>query len=643
MAQTGVNVKMGVSGVSQFKQDINTVKESMKTLDKQLELVEKQYKATGDKEAYMREKAELLHTKLEQQKTIVKDAEAALKSMNENGVSKASRAYQAMQRELLSAKGSMIDTQTQIEGLGSAAQSAGTDAENLNTDLKNIGKGVGWQSVTTGIKDIADQLENAAKAAINLGKRILESAKGSTGFADEVKTIVDQYSDMGLTAKSYQQMRNVERFVDTPVEAILTAKQRMQKALTTDKGKETLEETLGINLGSQNAEDLFWEIGDALMGMGEAFDKEGAAQTMFGRSWRELLPLFKTGREEYNKMLEEQNVLTDEQIEKLGKADDTIQKFELEIENLKNKFWAENADKITELLNWLIDNEDKVVATLGAIAAAFAAIKIGEFALNLQKVIHGFGLIAGGGGGTSAASAASSATASGGTKAGLATVAKNALATSPLWAPFVLGAMDTHREAEEFRKVEAQLKEYSEEGAEFAKSHEGQAGMDAWQALYAYTHTTGELKTGAAGGAFELMDEFSKSWHDWLDNDAENEFFDSLIERMSLEEYDAMIDAMNKWDKGGGFESDEEEEAYFGTLRRALELIEEEMNENRGDADNSTSEMAEAAKGMKGIPDKTAAAVKQALNGTRVVINGSELSAVVGQVMAGIIAQYETI
>ena len=69
MAQTGVNVKMGVSGVSQFKQDINTVKESMKTLDKQLELVEKQYKATGDKEAYMREKAELLHTKLEQQKT----------------------------------------------------------------------------------------------------------------------------------------------------------------------------------------------------------------------------------------------------------------------------------------------------------------------------------------------------------------------------------------------------------------------------------------------------------------------------------------------------------------------------------------------------------------------------------------------
>ena len=102
---SGVNVKMGVTGIADFKRDINTAKESLKTLDEQLKLCEKQFKATGDKEAYMREKSELLKVKLEEQKAIVEEAEAALKTMSDNGVSKASRAFQGMQRQLLSAKG----------------------------------------------------------------------------------------------------------------------------------------------------------------------------------------------------------------------------------------------------------------------------------------------------------------------------------------------------------------------------------------------------------------------------------------------------------------------------------------------------------------------------------------------------------
>ena len=66
----GVNVKMGVSGVAQFKQSINQAKQNMKTLDAQLALTEKQYKATGDAETYMQQKTEQLKAKLEEQKAI---------------------------------------------------------------------------------------------------------------------------------------------------------------------------------------------------------------------------------------------------------------------------------------------------------------------------------------------------------------------------------------------------------------------------------------------------------------------------------------------------------------------------------------------------------------------------------------------
>ena len=102
---TGVNVKMGVSGVSQFKNNMNQAKQAVKTLDAQLALSEKQFKASGDAEGYMTEKTELLKAKLEQQKKVADNAQKALDDMTKNGVDRASKAYQDMYRSLLQAKG----------------------------------------------------------------------------------------------------------------------------------------------------------------------------------------------------------------------------------------------------------------------------------------------------------------------------------------------------------------------------------------------------------------------------------------------------------------------------------------------------------------------------------------------------------
>ena len=77
----GVNVKMGVSGVAQFKQSMKQAQQSVKTLDAELKLNEKQFKATGDAEAYLEQKAELLKKKLEEQKSAVSNAEKALDEM----------------------------------------------------------------------------------------------------------------------------------------------------------------------------------------------------------------------------------------------------------------------------------------------------------------------------------------------------------------------------------------------------------------------------------------------------------------------------------------------------------------------------------------------------------------------------------
>ena len=378
----GVSVQMGVSGVSAFKKGINESKAAVKTFDEALKMNEAQLKATGDAEVYLENKSKILAQQMKAQQQVVKQAEAALEAMKRNGVSASSTEFQRMQQQVMQARSKLMEISASMKG-------AEGNARDLGTEVGKIGKGVAWDNVAEGIGKITSQLESGARAAINFGKRLINSAKGSTGLADEILTTVAQYEDMGLTADSYQRMTKVAEFIDTPVDAILTARSRMNKALAGDKGKKSLEEVLGISLEGQTSADLFWETGEALMSLGESFDKESAAQTLFGRSWRELRPLFKTGREEYERMLSEQTVLTDEQIDKLGKADDAIKSVEQEIQQLKAQFWAESADTITDVLGWVVENKDPVVAALGAIGIAFGGLKITEMAANIGKVVSG--------------------------------------------------------------------------------------------------------------------------------------------------------------------------------------------------------------------------------------------------------------
>ena len=378
---SGVNVKMGVTGVAQFKADINTAKQSLKTLDEQLTLTEKEYKATGDAEAYMQRKTEQLQAKLETQQRICNDAEKALEQMRSNGVDMSSKAFQEMLRTMTKAKGEMIDTQAELQNIGSSANEARDGAEKMNSELKNIGTGVSWDNVTKGLGDIISKLENGARAAINFGKKVADSAMGSTGWADDILHLAQVY---GTDAETIQKMKNVSEFIETDLETIMNAQSRLAK------NKDSLPELLGFSADGMTVEQAFWKAGEAIQGMTDEFQKEEAAQKVFGRGWKELIPLFSAGQEEYNRQLAETDVLTNAQVEALGKADDSFKQIQQQVELMKNQFWAENADKITELLQWIIDNKEGVVAAIGAIGVAFGGLKLAEMALNVAKVVDGF-------------------------------------------------------------------------------------------------------------------------------------------------------------------------------------------------------------------------------------------------------------
>ena len=608
---SGVNVKMGVSGVSQFKQDINAVKQSLKTMDAQLSLTEKEFKETGDAEKYLQDKATELNAKLQMQKSILSNAEKALANMNKNGVDKSSKSFQDMQREVLKAKSAMIDTKAEIAQLGTNAGDAADKTDLMNTQLKNIGKGVAFENVTSGLKDIINKLENGTRAAINFGKKIAQSAMGSTQWADDILHDAEKY---GVDAETIQKMQNAAEYIETDVDTIMSARARLAK------NKDKLGDVLGINAGGMSVEDAFWAAGEAIMAMTDEFEKEEAAQAVFGRNWKELIPLFTAGQQKYNEALEGQNVLTNEQVEKLGKADDAFKQVEQEIQRLKNEFWAENADKITSLLQWVVDNKDSVVTALAAIAGGFGALKLGEMATNVMKLIDGLkslGLFGGAG-------SAAGGTAAGGVLKGIGSKLLASGAAAPV---AVLGAAiapaeiaranDERRWAEQKAGRMATAATLSESDKAFM--------IAAAEALDQHYQTTGDSYKALMGlndrGAVEkarLFNILAGESNAWNGNYARDEL-------------------MNFWKTGGEGWDQGRIDGLLTTITDSYSKMSQVADDITGGSDaqkQSSSEMTKAAGTLKGLPAQMLAAIRNGMANVKIVLNGQSITDYVSQSQA---------
>ena len=641
MATGGVNIKMGVSGVAQFKQSISQARQNMKTLDAQLKLTEKQYKATGDAETYMAQKTEQLKAKLEEQKAVADNAQKALDDMTKRGVDKSSKAFQDMIRTLATAKGDMLDTEMALQGISESSDQAADGVSEMNSQLANVGQGISWQNVTSGLESITGKLEQAAKTAFNFGKKLVNATLGAGEWADE---LVTEAKTLGLTPQELQAMRYTSNIIDTSVESIVSAQKKLKKGLgSNDEGVmggllELLGE--GYDPRGKDWETVFWDAGEALMKFGNETEKEVYAQKLFGRSWNDLIPLFEAGRKEYEETNASWNVLSDEQLESLTKMDDEYQKLNAQFENLKTTALSEFAEpmqkamqkinelltkftewlqseegqkfvdgvinKVNEGLDWIIKNKDDVVTALTAIAGGFALIKITTLAANIGKFVSGLSGLFGGKAATSAAANAGTTTASAGIGAGGLLGLGGAAA---IVAGFVAAADRRNNHPEDVRGTKEYLAAQS-------------AGAEKLLAEY-------------------LSAEKAKASFDWMSaTEAEAAAIQAKVEatRQKLMEAEGGADALKAY-------SDWRQENSYGNdywelpeaLAQAAEKMDQAAEEFTGGSDStrqSNSEMTEAANGIKGLPAETAEAVRQALSGAQVRIDGGLLSAYVGQVFA---------
>ena len=144
----------------------------------------------------------------------------------------------------------------------------------------------------------------------------------------------------------------------------------------------------------------------ALMRYTDAEKQEVYAQKLFGKSWNELIPLFEAGRKEYEETNASWKVLSEEQIDSLGRMDDEYQKLQQNWETLKQTALAEFAEpmasaletisaKLGEFTEWLESDEGKAMvdSVVGKVKEALEWI---ADPANIQSVIHGLELIVAG-------------------------------------------------------------------------------------------------------------------------------------------------------------------------------------------------------------------------------------------------------
>ena len=646
---SGVNVKMGVTGVAQFKQNMNQAKNSLKTLDAQLALNEKQFKATGDAESYMTERSELLKAKLEQQKTVVSNAEKALEQMRANGVERSSTAYQNLYQQMLKAKGEMLDTESAMEGVAEAGDEAADGVSNMNHQVEQIGKNVSIENVRSALDTITGDMKKVMQVAWQTGEAIVKATLGAGAWADELKTTAAQYE---ISTDDLQRWRKTANIIDTDVDTILTAQDKLKKGRE-KQDKETMGALayLGIDPTGKGDMDIFWEAGEAIARLGKEEDKVSYAQKLFGKSWRELLPLFTAGREEWEETNKEWSIVEEDQLDNLGKMDDQYQKLQGEFETFKmellsafsgpitegmetitNLFKQMNeyldtpegqamleqlgstisslisdltsinpedavgtlekiVTGITEGLQWISKHSGEVVTGIEAFIGAFALIETAKGVTTVLQLINGIK-------GLTGASAASAGAAAGSSWA-------SSFATAALKAAPFLAFLYT------------------------LLNPAGTAGDDLdllWDA------NGNPTQAARDAGITQTYDEYNGSLPDWLRREQE-EKVQKHLESTTTGDTEAATARNDRWRSSSKALED---------LQNAADKMDQTAEELTGGTDKqkqSSSEMSTAANTLKGMPAEVYDAILKGLSNVKIYIDGQQagtaLAPYVSSAMAG--------
>lgn len=404
-----IKTTLALDGEQQYRRALNEVRASLRNVGTQLTLATAEFKRDGDAMKLTQTRSKALKEQMALQSTAIKSLQDTVRHCTETYGEKAKQT-EKWQAELNRAKAVLAGLETELAlndaGLdknGKAFQSAAGSAGQFGRDVKSaekVANGVNFMALDSALSTLSRGFETVFRTIWGVARTGWNMVIGSGEWADDLATRAQQ---LGMTTTELQRWDYAALKVETDVNAITSGLTRLTnpsnevKAALQDLGVAyngmMAQGKLGeIDLGiDRPTVDIFWDAVDALGKLESAQRQEEIAKAIFGKSFREMIPLIQAGREQweaYGDQLEANGgVLKDEQINALTSFNQAVKDLDTSLSATKEILSAQLApafQRISESFTGLVNNfntwaqtpegRDALEKLAGAVEALFTAL-----------------------------------------------------------------------------------------------------------------------------------------------------------------------------------------------------------------------------------------------------------------------------
>ena len=354
-----VGIRLGVEGEKDFKQALSDINKNFKVLGSEMKLVASQFEKNDNSIGALSSRNEVLNKQIDAQKNKIETLRAALNNASESfgendkrtknwqiQLNNAEAALNGMERELKDNTAQMNRTGDAADRMGDEIKQSGKQAddsrsgfESLKSTLSTVGAALGATIAAIGT------------AAVAAGKKIWDMTNDTAAAGDEIDK---QSQKLGISAENYQKLSYAMERSGADVEDFRKGAMNITKELANMQngvnGAGSMFKQLGVSVqnadGSfKSTEDVFLSTIDALSKMQDETQRNALAQSVFGRSYQEILPLLNSGSDGIRQLMDEAEqygmVMSDDAVKASAAFEDSLTKLKGTITGVKNALMSQ--------------------------------------------------------------------------------------------------------------------------------------------------------------------------------------------------------------------------------------------------------------------------------------------------------------
>ena len=363
----GITIEIGgeTSGLDKALKDVDKttkdLQQELRGVNKMLEMDPKNVELIRQKEILLNKSIDETNKKLETLKT-------AQKQMQAKGIDENSEAYRDLQREIVS-------TERKLESLENEQKTFAAQ----HSDVAKLGEA--WKTAGGKIKAAGEQTKIVSAACAGALAAMAGLAYKAGQAADEMNTLSKK---TGMSTDALQKFQYASELIDVGLEDIAKGLAKVTKLAAADSDKIT---ELGVSTRDssgqlRDAEDIFYDVIDALGKIENDTERNAKANEIFGKSYQNLNPLIEGGADKLRELSAEFDRLglsvDQDTLDKANELNDQIDKLKATWQQAAIVVGASLAENFGPTL-------DGIAAKIAEIANAFASLPAG-----VQGAVLGF-------------------------------------------------------------------------------------------------------------------------------------------------------------------------------------------------------------------------------------------------------------